>query len=157
MQPITNLSEGSGYAGAYQHIYLILHMHLTWMNPPAPCSLFILFISIPCLFVDDERKRKVINSAPNVTAFFIESWKVEKQESVWFGCHKTCAGGCNCRKWKRGSFKVEMKCPLCILITFVIYIPSARSWVRMRSAWNVEYKEASGFLTTFSFNGTKSC
>ena len=24
MQPITNLSEGTGYAGAYQHIYLIL-------------------------------------------------------------------------------------------------------------------------------------
>ena len=23
MQPITNLSEGTGYAGAYQHIYLI--------------------------------------------------------------------------------------------------------------------------------------
>ena len=89
-------------------LLVFLHMHLTWMNPPAPCSLFILFISIPCLFVDDERERKVINSGPNVTAFFIESWKVEKQESVWFGCHKTCAGGCNCRKWKRGSFKVEM-------------------------------------------------
>ena len=24
MQPITNLSEGTGYAGAYQHIYLII-------------------------------------------------------------------------------------------------------------------------------------
>ena len=26
MQPITNLSEGTGYAGAYQHIYLILNL-----------------------------------------------------------------------------------------------------------------------------------
>ena len=24
MQPITNLSEGTGYAGVYQHIYLIV-------------------------------------------------------------------------------------------------------------------------------------
>ena len=31
MQSITNLSEGTGYAGAYQHIYLI--MYVVWEIP----------------------------------------------------------------------------------------------------------------------------
>ena len=45
MQPTTNLSEGTGYAGAYQHIYLILSFemhklilkHLTTL-PSTPMS-----------------------------------------------------------------------------------------------------------------------